>query len=326
MPPTSPARIDRLNIVLMLVAAAAAVAAPFHVFLFAYAVLGPLHYLTEISWLHERGYFAGRARARGAFLLLVAATALLMVYGYVSSDLFHRTVSPEWEIGFFLLVFVAAALVQFVEHPVNGAVLLLMAGAGISVVSGHPAYDIAAYLLITLVHVFAFTGIFILSGALRSRSTTGYLSLAVFLLAAAATLFVPLPYLQPAGRLRVVYNAFAQLNALLLRLAGRPAGNVYAAPAVGVMRFIAYAYTYHYLNWFSKTSIIGWHQISRRRGVAIIALWLAGVGIYLLDYRAGFAVFYVLSAAHVMLEFPLNHRSLVGLLRDVSGLRQRAVG
>ena len=27
-------------------------------FLFAYAFLGPLHYLTEISWLHDRQYFA----------------------------------------------------------------------------------------------------------------------------------------------------------------------------------------------------------------------------------------------------------------------------
>ena len=31
---------------------------PFEVFLFAYAFMGPLHYLTEISWLHDRQYFA----------------------------------------------------------------------------------------------------------------------------------------------------------------------------------------------------------------------------------------------------------------------------
>ena len=30
---------------------------PFEVFLFAYAFLGPLHYLTEISWLHDRNIF-----------------------------------------------------------------------------------------------------------------------------------------------------------------------------------------------------------------------------------------------------------------------------
>ena len=36
-------------------------------FLFAYAVLGPEHYLTEISWLHKRGYFT---RGKYDFLLL----------------------------------------------------------------------------------------------------------------------------------------------------------------------------------------------------------------------------------------------------------------
>ena len=82
------------------------------------------------------------------------------------------------------------------------------------------------------------------------------------------------------------------------------------------MRFVAFAYTYHYLNWFSKTSIIRWHQVSRARGIAIVAAWAVGVGVYLYSYRLGFAVFYVLSVVHVMLEFPLNHQTMVGLLRS----------
>ena len=48
-------QIDWLNIGFMVASAAAAYALPFEVFLFAYAVLGPLHYLTEISWLHVPG-------------------------------------------------------------------------------------------------------------------------------------------------------------------------------------------------------------------------------------------------------------------------------
>ena len=31
---------------------------PFELFLFAYAILGPAHYLTEISWLQKRRFFA----------------------------------------------------------------------------------------------------------------------------------------------------------------------------------------------------------------------------------------------------------------------------
>ena len=51
-------RINHLNTGLIVVAGFAAYALPFELFLFSYAVLGPLHYLTEISWLHDRSYFS----------------------------------------------------------------------------------------------------------------------------------------------------------------------------------------------------------------------------------------------------------------------------
>ena len=59
-----------------------------------------------------------------------------------------------------------------------------------------------------------------------------------------------------------------------------------------------------------RTSVIGWHEISRLRMVAIIAFWLLAVGIYAWDYRIGFAVLLTLSLGHVILEFPLNHQTI----------------
>ena len=50
-------RINYLNIGLMLASCAIALYIPFELFLFAYAVLGPAHYLTEISWLQKRRFF-----------------------------------------------------------------------------------------------------------------------------------------------------------------------------------------------------------------------------------------------------------------------------
>jgi hypothetical protein len=42
------------------------------------------------------------------------------------------------------------------------------------------------------------------------------------------------------------------------------------------MRLIAFAYQYHYLNWFSKTSIIKWHEVTRARAATILRVgWLA---------------------------------------------------
>ena len=49
--------INLANIILMLVSCAIAFVLPFELFLFSYAVLGPLHYLTEISWLHKSNYY-----------------------------------------------------------------------------------------------------------------------------------------------------------------------------------------------------------------------------------------------------------------------------
>ncbi len=71
--------VEQLNVVLMVVSCLAAFAAPFQLFLFVYAVLGPLHYLTEISWLHDRDYFAPRPKARRWWLGLVAMAMLVLM-------------------------------------------------------------------------------------------------------------------------------------------------------------------------------------------------------------------------------------------------------
>jgi hypothetical protein len=81
------------------------------------------------------------------------------------------------------------------------------------------------------------------------------------------------------------------------------------------MRVIAFACWYHYLNWFSKGSIIRWHEVRRPRAATILAIWAIGGLIYRYDFRAGFAVFYVPSMLHLLLEFPLNHQTFVAIGR-----------
>jgi hypothetical protein len=301
-------RLNWANVGLMVLSCAAAVLAPFHLFLFAYAVLGPLHYLTEISWLRDRRFFTPSRFHRRGWLTLVLATAAVMVVGYVSTELLNRPVAPALEIGMFLLVFLAAAAAAFVRHPINWIATVGVSSIAILLFSAYPSYGIIAYLLMTIVHVFLFTGIFILSGAAKTHSRSGYLSFAVFVACAVTTLLIGgVSSKAPSDEMRVMYGAFEQLNVLLERFV--------PVSAVAVARFIAFAYTYHYLNWFSKTSVIRWHEVSRVRGLAIAAIWAAGVGIYLYSYQLGFAVFYVLSVVHVMLEFPLNHQSFVSLIR-----------
>jgi hypothetical protein len=88
-------------------------------------------------------------------------------------------------------------------------------------------------------------------------------------------------------------------------------------PGQSVMRFIAFAYTYHYLNWFSKTSVIKWHQVPRPWLILVIVSWLSAVAIYAVDYMLGLEVLFLLSMLHVFLEFPLNYRSMIGIVEEL---------
>lgn len=306
---TRPARLNVLNAGLMLLSCALAFSIPFQLFLFAYAVLGPLHYLTEISWLHDRGYFASRGRLRSWWLALVAVAIAVLLLGYATDA------PPKYEIGFVYFVFFTALMLHFLRYTASAIALGLVTATAIALASTSRAYFLIAYLLVTVIHVFVFTAMFVLHGALRTRSMSAMASLGV-MIACAVSFFVVTPGVRlPAASLRDIYVFFAPLNTQLLQLFGYATRDVFGSRGgVAVMRFIAFSYTYHYLNWFSKTSIIKWHEVSRARAATIIVLWLGAVGVFAYDYRVGISVLYALSLLHVMLEFPLNHRTLLAMI------------
>ena len=64
---------------------------------------------------------------------------------------------------------------------------------------------------------------------------------------------------------------------------------------------------FHYLNWFSKTTIIGWHkQLTTKKSIGIVVVWISILICYVYSYRLGLVISIFLSVIHVMLEFPLN--------------------
>jgi len=318
--PTS--RIDLLNVALMLGSAAVAIYVPFQLFLFSYAVLGPLHYLTEISWLHERNYFTkGR---RDYWVLAGLALAVIVSRMFFDKPELRNTVfAVSIFVAFFGSVAMIATRSPLVRFMVFILVLLLAATAP----------SIRLFLLIflpTLVHIYVFTGLFMLHGALRNRNWTGYLAFAVFLLCPLAFVWIAPRIAAPSSYTIHEYTRFAGLNFAVLSI-GRPGSiwdaafleklipDFFSAQGMMIMRFIAFAYTYHYLNWFSKTSIIRWHRVSKRRLALLLVLWLSAVGLYVYDYSLGFSVLFGLGLLHVMLEFPLNHASMVGIFRELRG-------
>jgi len=313
--------LNYLNIGLMLISFTAAYILPFQVFLFSYAVLGPLHYLTEISWLEKRDYFIRSKNDIWVFVLLVFLITIgrswegLGIKGLTSSLLFSG--------------FVYALVILFVEKTSNKLLFVLLAFAGSILFSFNKhdgfLYILFAVLLPTIIHVFIFTGAFILLGALRSKSSSGVLSLVVFIgCAVAFFIYMPEhPGIAVSDYYKNAYSSFTAINTAIYHLFGfgelrSTDAALYISPkAIAIMRFIAFAYTYHYLNWFSKTSIIKWNQVSFLRMMVIISLWLISIALYAFSLTTGFYALLLLSLLHVVLEFPLNHQTFIGIGKEL---------
>ena len=322
--------VNYLNSGLMLLSAAAAFAFPFELFLFSYAVMGPRHYLTEISWLHDRNYFSGNQAAKRPkpnkfWLTAVAITMLVIFVSFVLVEGAGDQAQPRWEITCFYFVFVTAVFAGAVRHRAARIFLAAMALGLALVFVRSPYYVLGAFLLVTNIHVLIFTASFILYGALREQTFSGLLSLGVFVLCV-ITFFVYVPpgHL-PGDFVKQSYRSFNALNAELMKLfrlgSGTTTAEIYdSRSGLMIMRLIAFSYTYHYLNWFSKTSIIKWHEVPRSRIVLIGFVWLAALAIYAYNYDTGMAVLYFMSILHVMLEFPLNHRTFAAIGRRLYAL------
>lgn len=310
-------RINYLNILLMVASILVASYVPFETFVVAYAVMGPLHYLTEISWLHDRAYFtSGR---KDWYLLLGAAVVAAIgaiAPGPVTSGM------AGFAIG---ALFVMAAAMVFDRSGLGKpAIFGLGIAVGALTMIWNPLFILLTAFLPTLIHVYLFTGLFILYGAVKGRSFSGILSLVVFLAAPLICMFMvatPTGY-APSAYILDAVSPFDSLGAYTLEILGLP---ITKDTWLGFMRVMGFAYSYHYLNWFSKTRIISWHTVPRRRLYLIGIVYLSALALYGYDYRIGFMALMTLSFAHVMLELPLNYRTVAGLVAAAPrfGLRRK---
>ncbi len=315
-------RLNYLNIGLLLLACGVAFFVPFELFLFSYAVLGPLHYFTEISWLHERKYFT-KERFDFFFLCLACVILFMLIYVVPRWNLLGETGNASLSSA---LLFIGAAasvgmvLLKSVFHRFL-AFLVICVGVFFS----RNAVLLFAVFVPTLVHVYIFTGLFMLYGALKGRSKSGYLACLLFAVIPFLFLFVHPASPAPTSYTLSHYPMFRELNVTVMKLFDiNPSdgdNNLYYSQAgLTIMRFIAFAYTYHYLNWFSKTSVIGWHRISKRRMAIILVLWIAAVALYWSKFETGFYVLLLVSFLHVFLEFPLNRVTFTGIFREMRSM------
>jgi hypothetical protein len=305
----------------MIISCVVAFFIPFELFLFSYGVLGPLHYLTEIGWLHKKNYFT---KGKYDFIFLTVICMALFYYTfYPGKD--HLLVADLIAFSFFIsLIFV------FIKDWLYRTVLIVLTALVVSLLNNFDNYFIwIGIFLPTIIHVFLFTWLFMLYGVLKEKSLSGFLSIIVLIICA-ASFFV----IQPSGlsykvseTVRANYHMFDLLNFNLIHLFHMDSLSSVSEifernSGFVIMRLIAFAYTYHYLNWFSKTSVIKWHQVPKKVLVGTILVWLGSVAVYLYDYNIGVRTLFFLSFLHVFLEFPLNFVSVTGIGKELSLLRK----
>ena len=428
MNPAKDAQINYLNMGLMALSALLAYFLPFETFLFAYAFLGPLHYLTEISWLHDRNYFS---KGKYDFIVLLVIGVLLSYASFakdfgINVDFYESFVEANLFDKLVVFALFSAILFALVENIFVKIVSILLLFVFISGWLSPERAEInrnsttifaLTSLVPTLIHVYIFTGLFMLYGALKSRSKTGLISVVSFILFPVILVFYapvdtksnflsdygkkayyadgegffstnisildhfdiiddPIytnkdfigfvqsenfqngnkankfisddklsllidslskigssPYLirsQPVNSGIEVDNLLLLIdqNGSLLEYRNKPIPCkliigynkekydplvFFSTIGIMLMRFIAFAYLYHYLNWFSKTEVIRWHKVPKIRFAAVIILWLLACGAYAYDYSIGLNFLFFLSFTHVLLEFPLNIVSIVGI-------------
>ncbi len=318
----APLDVDAVNIALMLLSAALAFAAPVELFLFSYAVLGPLHYLTEIGWLHQRAYFL-RRRIDALPLLALGVAAAALNWRWVDAS----SVIGNYGIQASAIGLLVALVFVTIRQRWLAALVIIGAYYALKMLRTSNNYAFwLLYMVPTLLHVFAFTLMFVIAGAIKSRKPLGLLSAVALVATAAATWFVrPSGIGHVAGRYAAEsYAPFSGLNSLVLDhfdlLEPEAMGEIFSSPTgLALMRFIAFAYTYHYLNWFSKTRVISWHRIPKWQLGIVVILWGVSLAIYAQSYQEGLRVLFLLSFVHVLLEFPLNFRTAAGIGRDLVG-------
>lgn len=191
------------------------------------------------------------------------------------------------------------------KQPQNSAMLMLAIIIWAIAICVIP---IAAFfmmvLLPTVFHTFIFTSSFLLVGYLKNNDKSAALTFILFISLGLSFFFIPHEWLSarydsnafPGNYFNDLASYLAQLTHQVSSL--ESASNIFA--------FLSFTYTYHYLNWFSKTKLIRWHEVSRKRSSVIVILYITAISSYMYDYNLGFKILLFLSLLHVLLEFPLN--------------------
>lgn len=346
-------RIDILNFFLIWLTLLFAFSYPFELFLFSYIVLGPLHYMTEINWLNQKDYFLEKKTDRKGFLIIGISILFIVVLGYFINELGRWDITKT--INNSLLQFTSEdQLVKYIEWSSTSLFIAVFFTFIYHLTSSWPNRILLTGLcfilsffyfknptvliwfgvfLPTIVHVYLFTLLFMWFGTKKTGSGWGKANIVsmflVILIIVGSNIRPIANSINPFIMDMTVASNFHAVNYKINEMFGLVKNNkinFYAPYIWKAQIFLAFAYTYHYLNWFSKTSIIKWHKIEKKKLIAAVSVWIVAVTLYTVNFRAGSVALFVLSALHVILEFPLNMLSIKEVTAPLNPFIRKRVG
>lgn len=323
--------VDYLNIGLILISAILAFNFPMEVFVIAFIVIGPLHYFTEINWLDQKNYFIPGPK-RLWFWVGIASSVLIMLpkfYFYLAgpNGAMAQFMADfnSWTNALIFLSLIAAAGFVLIQKKFYWILLGIPSLVGAFYLNASSEYEQwVGVFLPTIIHVYFFTLLFMAFGAKKSGSKPGFVAIALALF---VPLFIASSQVNPEAYSfsKSMTNTYVESGfhqtpyraANYLGFIENQRGFIHQASGMKMMIFIAFIYLYHYLNWFSKTSLIQWHKtLTRKRTLTIACTWAVLMLFLYLDYKLGLLTAIFFSMLHVILEFPLNIVSIQGLFRQ----------
>ncbi len=335
-------KIDNLNIFLILASLILAVKLPFQLFVFSYVVLGPLHYLTEINWISNKAFFLKKPKWSAVLLVLSLLIALPLLHNLpafnkvLGANFLNEAVQKisNYSNNFILIALLFSIGIIHFENWKNIFLFFIFSVAFSYLILKYIQFStiIVGVFIPTIIHVYIFTLLFMILGAINSKNIGSIIAL-IFLIISPLLIFnLPINLLdytqakENTGKFAEVN--FSNLAKAIATFLGDKTNHyvLFSEMGIKIQIFIAFCYTYHYLNWFSKTTVIGWYKIiNPTKLFFIFSFWLISVLFYWYNSKAGLLLLFFLSFLHVILEFPLNlltikyiaHKLIVKLKQSV---------
>ena len=330
-------KLSRLNTVLIVASLVLSFIIPFELFLFSYAVLGPLHYITEINWIKNKNYFITNLDTKKWYYLILVFSFIYSIpfiarlswfQEILNEDLliYLQTKLPLYTNGLLFLSLIIIFSIFWIKNRKAQIAAVILGIILVYFLRNIETYKLlVGALMPTLIHVYLFTVLFMIYGNIKSQQRILNLNVVLMLCVPIIILFFNvdprIDSLAPATVKNYIDSGFYHLNQIVSQtLFNNPENQFYFNNLINfkLQIFIAFAYTYHYLNWFSKTTVIGWHrQLTKKKSLIILLVWVASMLLYAYNYQTGLFLLVFLSILHVMLEFPLNTLTLKAIVNFI---------